>query len=177
MNKLIILTFFTCLFFQEEQTINWSKDLKLEWSDFKGEPKPNGDAVAITASGISFQFSTTKSSSGLVDYSFSIKAQFYPNKSWSIKEPLSNIVLTHERLHFDITEFYARKFRQSIINFKFTNAINNEMQSIHNAIIKELGDQQNKYDAETNHSQNIEKQIEWQHFIKEELNKLSRYGS
>ena len=51
------------------------------------------------------------------------------------------------------------------------------MQSIHDAIIKELGELQNKYDAETNHSQIVEKQIAWQKFIALELNKLSNYGS
>jgi len=177
MYKFFILTFLACLFYQGEQTITWHKDLKLEWSDFKGEPKPIGNAVATTASGISFGFSTTKSSNGLEDYSFHITSHFYPDKSWKINEPLSNIVLNHERLHFDITELYARKFRQRITNYKFTNAINNEMQKIHNAIVKELGELQNKYDAETNHSQNIEKQLAWQKFITTELNKLSNYGS
>ena len=159
MYKLIILTFFTCLLFQEEKIITWHHDLELQWSDFKGEPKPIGDAVAITASGISFGFSTTRSSIGLEDYSFNIASHFYPDKSWHVNEPLSENVLNHERLHFDITELYARKFRQRITNYKFTDAINNEMQSIHDAIIKELGELQNTYDAETNHSQIIEKQI------------------
>ncbi len=172
-----MLTFFIFLFFQEEQTITWHKDLKLQWSDFKGEPKPQETIVATTASGISFGFSTTKFSNGLEDYSFNITAHFYPDKSWYVNKPLSNIVLAHERLHFDITELYARKFRKRIINFKFTNAINNEMQSIHNVIIKELSELQNKYDAETNHSQNIEKQLAWLKFIATELNKLSKYGS
>ena len=176
MYKFFILTFFTCLLFQEEETISWHEDLKLEWSDFKGEPKPVGDAVAITASGILFGFSATSSSRGLEDYSFNIASHFYPDKSWHVNESLSDIVLNHERLHFDITELYARKFRQRITNFKFTNAINNEMQSIHDAIIKELGELQNKYDAETNHSQILEKQLAWQKFIALELNKLSNYG-
>ncbi len=177
MYKFFILTFFTCFLVQEEQTITWQEDLKLEWNDFKGEPKPVGDNVATTASGISFGYSTTKTSSRLVDYSFSITAHFYPEKSWSIKEPLSNIVLKHERLHFDITELYARKFRQRVSNTTFTNAINNEMEHIHNAINIELGEIQKQYDVETNHSQNIEKQTAWQKFIATELNKLSNYGS
>jgi len=178
MYKFLFLTLFTCLSYQaDEVTITWSEDLTLQWSDFKGEPKPVGDAVATTASGISFGYSTTKSSSGLVDYSFSITAHFYPYKSWTINEPLSNIVLTHERLHFDITELYARKFRQRVSNTTFTNAINKEMERINNAINFELGEMQKKYDAETNHSQNTEQQIAWQHFIKAELDKLSRYGN
>ncbi len=176
MYKFLILTFFTCFLYQEETTITWSENLVLEWSDFKGEPKPVGDAVATTASGISFGFSTTRSSSGLEDYSFHIAAHFYPDKSWHVNEPLSNVVLNHERLHFDITELYARKFRQRIENTTFTNAINSQMERINNAINTELGELQNKYDTETNHSQNIEKQIAWQNFITNELDKLSNYN-
>ena len=160
-----------------EVTITWSEDLTLQWSDFKGEPKPIGDAVAITASGISFGYSTTKSTSGLVDYSFNITAHFYPEKSWRINKPLSDDVLAHERLHFDITELYARKFRQRVSNTRFTNNINSQMERINNAIIEELGKLQNKYDAETNHSQNTEQQVAWQSFIKAELEKLSDYGN
>ena len=177
MHKFLIFTLFTCLLYQEESTITWHQDLKLQWSDFMDEPKPVGDAVATTASGISFGFSTTKTSSGLEDYSFHIEAHFYPEKSWYINESLSDIVLAHERLHFDITELFARKFRQRILNFTFTNAINREMKKIHNAIIIELSRTQNTYDSETDHSQNIDKQTEWQTYIVEELKKLSHYGS
>jgi len=178
MHKFFIIVLCACfLFHDDEVTITWSEDLTLQWSDFKGDPKPVGDAVAITASGISFGYSTTKSTSGLVDYSFQITAHFYPEKSWRINKPLSDVVLAHERLHFDITELYARKFRQRVSNTKFTNDINSQMERINNAINKELGELQNKYDAETNHSQNIEKQIAWQQFIVAELNKLSNYGS
>ena len=45
------------------------------------------------------------------------------------------------------------------------------------AINKELEALQNRYDAETRHSQDIEKQQEWQTKIIEALNKLSRYSS
>ena len=40
-----------------------------------------------------------------------------------------------------------------------------------------LSKMQNQYDAETNHSQNLEKQLEWQAFIKQELRKLAAYSS
>ena len=178
MYKFFILVLCACLFIQdEESTITWSKDLELQWSDFKGVPKPAQNDVASTASGISFGFSTTKSSSGLVDYSFEVIAHFYPEKSWRINDSLSAIVLAHERLHFDITELYARKFRQRISNFTFTNEINIEMERINNAINVELGEMQKKYDAETDHSQILEKQTEWQNFIAAELKNLSNYGS
>ena len=92
MHKFFIIVLCACFLFQDDEvTITWSEDLTLQWSDFKGEPKPVGDAVAITASGISFGYSTTKSTSGLVDYSFQITAHFYPEKSWRINKPLSDV--------------------------------------------------------------------------------------
>lgn len=177
MYKFLILVFCTCILYQDKEvTITWSKDLKLQWSNFKDEPKPIGDEVASTASGISFGFSTTKSENELIDYSYTVTAHFYPDMSWHINKPLSAIVLAHERLHFDITELHARKFRQRVSNATFTNEINIEMERIHNAINVELAELQKKYDAETNHSQIIEKQNAWQTFIATELSKLSNYG-
>ncbi|MBE9489909.1 MAG: DUF922 domain-containing protein [Bacteroidetes bacterium] len=178
MHKFFILILCTYFLYQnDEVTITWSEDFTLQWLDFKGKPKQKGDEVATTASGILFGFSTTKISDGLVDYSFEISSYFYPEQSWYLKDHVDNLVLAHERLHFDITELYARKFRQRISNTRFTNAINREMMRINNAINLELRDMQNKYDAETNHSQNVEQQKEWQAFIYTELNKLSHYGS
>ena len=178
MHKFFIIVLCAFFLFQDDEvTITWSEDLKLQWSDFKGEPKPVGDAVATTASGISFGYSTTKSTNGLVDYAFQITAHFYPEKSWRINKSLSDDVLDHERLHFDITELYARKFRQRISNFTFTNEINIEMERINDVINVELVEIQNKYDVETNHSQNVEQQVEWQNFIKTELKNLSRHGN
>jgi len=85
--------------------------------------------------------------------------------------------LNHERLHFDITELFARKFRQRIEANMFTLDINNQMEAIHNAINTELETMQNTYDAETSNSQNIEKQKEWQTKIILQLNKLAYYSS
>jgi hypothetical protein len=178
MFKFILLAFFASLLGQEkEPALVWNKDVTLQWSDFKGEPKSSEGAVASTASGISFGFSTTKTTSGLIDYSYTITAHFYPDKSWHINKVLSNNVLAHERLHFDITELYARKFRQRVSNASFTNDINIEMERIHNAINTELSEFQQQYDAETNHSQHVDKQIAWQTLIATKLNKLSNYGN
>ena len=176
MHKFLLLAFLSCFFYQDDDvSITWSEDLELQWSDFKAEPKPQGNAAALTASGITFGFSTTKTATELVDFTFEITAHFYPEKSWRINKPLSDIILAHERLHFDITELFARKFRQRILNSTFTMNISAEMERIHNAINTELTEMQKKYDTETNHSQIVEKQTEWQKYIALEIEKLSYY--
>ena len=177
MYKFLIVGVLFLLLFQDSPTMGWDLNNRLEWSDFKGEPKPQNSSVAVTASGITFSYSTKKSDTRLIDYHYNVQADFYPNKSWYLKEKADNNILNHERLHFDITELHARMFRQRIEKTRFTMNIDAQMNRLHDDINKELEALQNRYDAETRHSQDLEKQQEWQTKIVEALNKLSRYSS
>lgn len=177
MYKFLIASIFSVLLFQDSPVISWDLNNRLEWSDFKGEPKPHNNSVAVTASGITFSYSTKMSDTRLIDYNYTVSADFYPEQSWCLKDKVDNNILNHERLHFDITELHARMFRQRIENTRFTKDINRQMSRLHDAINKELEALQNKYDAETRHSQNLEKQQEWQAKIVEALNKLAQYSS
>jgi len=177
MYKFLIVCFLSVLLFQDSPTMRWDLDNRLEWSDFRGEPRPSNNSVAVTASGITFSYSTKKSDTRLIDYNYNVRADFYPNKSWYLKEKANNNILNHERLHFDITELHARMFRQRIEKMRFTMNIDAQMNHLHEDINKELEALQNKYDAETRHSQDLEKQEEWQNKIIEALNKLSHYSS
>jgi len=176
MYKVLIASLFTLLLFQDKDTMSWNYDYRLEWNDFKGEPKVSSNVVAVTASGITFGFSSRKSKTRLIDYNYTVKADFYPDQSWCHKARVNNNILNHERLHFDITELHARKFRQRIENARFTTNISQQMNVIHNAINTELEAMQKLYDAETNHSQNIEKQQEWQKKIVLQLSELEQYS-
>lgn len=163
-----------CLF-QQDRSMTWSDDLQLQWEDFNGTPTRGTTVVAVTASGLSFGFSTKMTETQLVDYTAFVDAHFYPDKSWYVKERANSVILDHERLHFDITELHARKFKQRIAQTKFDLSINSQMERIHNSITDELRQMQQKYDMETDHSQNVDKQKEWQKFIKVQLDKLSYY--
>lgn len=163
-----------CLF-QQDRSMTWSDYLQLQWEDFNGTPTRGTTVVAVTASGLSFGFSTKMTETQLVDYTAFVDAHFYPDKSWYVKERANSVILDHERLHFDITELHARKFKQRIAQTKFDLSINSQMERIHNTITDELRQMQQKYDTETDHSQNVDKQKEWQKFIKVQLDKLSYY--
>lgn len=175
MYKILLISFLACLFYQDEPTMSWNPDKKLIWSNFKASPIQHYDVIAVTASGLSFHYSTTRYNNGRIDYDFDVTAHFYPEKSWYIEDDVTEITLAHERLHFDITELHARKFRQRVRNKKFSNNIDAEMDVINNAINAELRDMQKQYDEDTSHSRIIEKQEVWQSFIAEELNKLTNY--
>lgn len=176
MFKILALAILSCVLYQDNNdSIAWSSELELQWSDFKGDPQPRYRAVALTASGISFGLSTKKSDTELIDFSYQVEAVFYPDKSWHVNKPLGDVVLDHERLHFDITELFARKFKQRISESEFTLDIQVEIKRIYDSINTELDEMQRRYDVETNHSQNVEKQKEWQDLIADEIDKLARY--
>lgn len=175
MYKLLIACLLSLCLFQQDRSMTWSDDLQLQWEDFNGTPTRGTTVVAVTASGLSFGFSTKMTETQLVDYTAFVDAHFYPDKSWYVKERANSVILDHERLHFDITELHARKFKQRIAQTKFDLSINSQMERIHNTITDELRQMQQKYDTETDHSQNVDKQKEWQKFIKVQLDRLSYY--
>lgn len=164
------------LLVQSEETITWSKDQKLHWGNFEGAPDYDSDAVAITASGITYGYSAkTFSNSNKIEYTTQVIAQFYPEKSWYLKERVNDTVLGHEQLHFDITELHARKLRKRIQNTKFTKNIQKEISKIYDQVNKELRAMQNAYDEGSDYSRNYEGQLKWENKITSELKKLEKY--
>lgn len=160
-----------------EDTMTWSESRKLTWADFKATPDTSSDAVALTASGITFGYSVKTSSSRIIDFKATVEAHFYPDKSWYIKHKGNNYILKHEQLHFDITELYVRKFRQQLGRLVVNQNIKKQMDQIHVAINEALEKTQKSYDAQTQHSINEGAQEYWQGFVEEELNKLDKYKS
>ncbi|MFK7750412.1 MAG: DUF922 domain-containing protein [Kordia sp.] len=167
-----------CIFLlvQDEEVITWSKAQKLHWGNFKDAPDYDSDAVAITASGITYGFSSkTYSNSDKIEYTTNVKAQFYPEQSWYLKERVNDTVLGHEQLHFDISELHARKFRKRIANTKFTKNIQQEIAKIYDQVNKELREMQNAYDNGSDYSRDYTGQIKWQEQVARELQKYNKY--
>ncbi len=160
-----------------DEVISWNDTLKLTWGHFKAVPKTNTSAVALTASGITFEFSVKETETRIVDFDTKVYAHFYPKKSWYIKAQGDAYILAHEQLHFDITELYARKFRKEISQLKINSNIKSQLRNLHEKINKELAATQNRYDKESDNSVNREFQTKWNNYVKSELAKLEAYKS
>ena len=158
-----------------DDTMAWRDHYKLSWLNFKGQPEPNSTAVAVTASGITFGYSLKRIDNKIVSFNANVEAHFYPNKSWYLKDKGNAHILAHEQLHFDITELYARKFRQQLAELEVNQNIKAQMNALHNAINEAVSKTQKRYDQETMHSMNIEKQKEWEVFIGKELKALDQF--
>jgi hypothetical protein len=155
---------------QEEATILWDPEQRLSWSNFKAEPPKDSEIAATTASGLSYEFSTSEQN-GIYELDYTVNTYFYPNRSWYQPDICDEVILSHEQLHFDISELYARKMRQIMDAAIFTKNVKAEVKAIYREINKELAAFQQVYDRETDYSRNIEQQLSWNKKIKDSLAK------
>ncbi|MGB6268699.1 MAG: hypothetical protein WBF67_06760, partial [Olleya sp.] len=138
---------------------------------------PNTDAVAVTASGITFSYSIKQRDKVVVGFKTLVKAFFYPEHSWCKSEEVDTHVLGHEQLHFDITELHARLFRQRIAKLKPHDDLALTLKELHNTIESELATMQQTYDAESNFSIDVEGQKKWQDSIAIRLKTVEKFKS
>jgi hypothetical protein len=153
-----------------QEEVKWSSDFRFTWEDFKGKVPVTSNAAATTASGLSYDFSTYYEHDKM-KIKYNVYAYFYPTKSWYKPKICNDVTLLHEQLHFDITELYARKFREQLANSTFTDNVKEEVRRIYKATLRQLNDFQNKYDSETDYSRNLPVQERWVKEIREALNK------
>jgi len=161
----------------EEPIIPWEESIKLSWNDFKDQPDSNTDVVAITASGMTFQYSIKKSDDRITGFTAQVKTIFYPEKSWFKPDRANDHILSHEQGHFDITELHVRKFRQQIAALEISKNLVKNLDSLHLQIQKDLKNMQNLYDTETDYSRRVEAQATWQKQIELELSNLTEFKS
>ncbi|WP_460219752.1 DUF922 domain-containing protein [Psychroserpens sp. MEBiC05023] len=174
---IIFLVLFNVSSNNNEVTITWNESQKLSWSDFKGPIEANSDAVAVTASGITFSFSVQQSNSQIVSFETNVSAHFYPEKSWYIKSKGDDHILAHEQLHFDITELHVRQLRYAISKLSVSQDIKRELRTLHEQANINLAKMQNAYDTQSENSINKEQQALWSEFVKAELDKFKAYRS
>ena len=160
-----------------EYTIAWDASRKLTWNDFKAAPDLDSNAAALTASGLTFGYSVKTADKRIVNVKTTVEAHFYPNKSWYIKDKGDSHILKHEQLHFDITELYARKFREQLSHLPIHRTITKQMDKMHLDINEALNETQKRYDKETKHSLNRELQKQWEETIFKELKALDQFKS
>lgn len=143
-----------------EEGVLWTADTRLTWADFKGKIPPAAVPAATTASGISYTY-TANLIHHEVELDYEVNAYFYPHESWYKPKVCDEITLSHEQLHFDIAELFARKMRDKLERTSFSDDVKEEIRRIYQDILKELQEYQDLYDWETDFSRNRGKQLEW----------------
>lgn len=175
-NLLILLLLSSASPPQTGQEIEWSKDRKLVWHDFKGTKKPvdGSDVAAVTRCGLGM----STRASGRNKPIFYVKATFYCNESWYRKDmPMTDEILEHEQGHFDLCEIYARQLRKKLNNANLNASnLSKEANAIFNKVNDQYVERQKVYDRETNHGQEHSVQAKWNGVIVAELAALEEFN-
>lgn len=160
-----LIIFISLLGKGQVQPIIWEENKTLAWADFRGKANDTSrfDAAAYAEICYNYAFYSLK------DYQFNVEARFNKTISWSKKKNQNPALLQHEQLHFDIAQLYALRLKQDFENFVYSKNFKEEILEVFNRKKLEYKMIQHRYDEETNHSLNIEKQKEWEGFIAIEL--------
>lgn len=140
---------------ETDKIIPWKYRRQLVWTDFKSEPKKEGDAVASTSTSLGLSYQVRD---GILTYH--ITCDFSKERSWGALK--TDYILAHEQAHFDITEIHARKLYEALYLYEYDpSTLKADIAAIYNRIVKEKEDMQEAYDGQTDHSRHRAKQREW----------------
>lgn len=146
-------------------SIEWRKEIKLSWENFQTIEDSISDLGALSNLSIFCDFNRESDSLIIVT-----KTLFIRKGSWIVSKNKSTELLKHEQIHFDIAEIYRRKLVDLLSKSIFyRKGYANDIKTHYNKLFKEYKTEQSKYDLETDHSKNIEKQKEWNILIAKKL--------
>jgi hypothetical protein len=150
--------------------IIWKENQVLNWDNFKGKVPSLSSLVAETNSGIHFSYTFIGET-----MDWNIYAYFDPEMSW-IKPNATKAILSHEKLHFDISELYARKLRKRLHLLKHPCSLEKvQLQKIFDEVVADHKQRQKKYDLETKHSLDSLSQMQWNSWVEQELRHLGKF--
>jgi hypothetical protein len=171
--KLALITFLgISMFFVTETKIFYHEKPVISWSDFKPVSSMDGPESAHIHYAINYEVEFDEG-----NLKIEIKCYMIKEKSNVIKGEETDYLLNHEQKHFDLQEVFARKIRKRYLektDYIFDN-LQKDLNDIFNDEISKSHELQALYDAETDHSINVEKQNEWNAKISNWLKELDDY--
>ncbi|MDB5264306.1 MAG: hypothetical protein JWQ14_3589 [Adhaeribacter sp.] len=155
----------------EEVGIVWTNNRRLTWDDFKSPADEAEPLHAMTSTNIAIKAHCNGN-----QMKFEVKCLFVTKDSWT-KNRLSEKLLAHEQMHFDLTEVHARRLRQKLN--QTANICGTSRLKLDPIVAKYFADwkaEQDLYDRETNHGLLDEKQKAWEEKIADNLASLESYS-
>jgi len=173
----------------QNNTISWSGDYFLKYSDFKADSNPA--TFEDSHSTIRYSYTWTVNSEGIGDQikffieNIVLTTDFYPMLSWIRPSQKITLLLKHEQGHFDLVESLKSKITKHIEDVfcgkKFSTYGKNQEQQkqfaressglmIANEIEKwekYLFDERQEYDKQTNYGHILEKQEKYDDMFKQ----------
>jgi hypothetical protein len=151
----------------QENYVRWNESQPLTWDDFTGKVNDTSKFDAECFAEIRYNYKFYSEG----EFEFDVYANFNKNTSWSRKQMQSKELLKHEQLHFNIAALFAEKLKKQFNSYSYTASFDSQILQLFSEVKGQYQEMQLKYDAETNHSLNKEKQKEWEEFVESELRK------
>jgi hypothetical protein len=166
----LLFLFVLCTSFSPSgDEIRWSTERRLNYRDFAGALPASTPWAATTNSSIHFSYEERNRTL----QSVTVYSAFDPSRSWmKTKTP---DVLRHEQLHFDITEFFARKFYSSAAALLGQSGASAKLKSLFQQLNQECMEMQEAYDNESEHGVNVGRQQEWEKKVMQWLRSTPAY--
>ena len=153
----------------ERRNISWQEDRRLTWADFLADPDTGSVFHALSSTGIAFS-STAKIHGKQVFVDFDVHCFFDPNESWVAVGKHSPALLTHEQIHFDIAEVFARKLLRQLRQIEYgPHDYQQKMDAEFASVLAEMEEIHSRYDRETAHGLNREVQQKWALMVQKKL--------
>jgi hypothetical protein len=161
----------------ETESIVWSAERRLSWSDFLGPPDIVSDAAAMTV----YLLSYDGHCAGNV-FDHRVFSAFLPDRSWVKPSVLlagpdvSRRALDHEQTHFDLSEVSARRLRRALAALEAPCALDDAaLHRVVDPFIRDDYERQRRYDRETVYGSHGGWQREWQRRVERELGDLAAF--
>ncbi len=151
--------------------ILWRNNRKLNWQDFTAEPDHYSNFSAITSTYLEEEHGCSDDG----DFIYHVRAVFVKDLSWS-RDHYSADLLAHEQIHFDITEYHARKLRLYFESLQNPCGMPQELiEFTVDSLFNEMAKAQMLYDEHTYHGLDKSNQKTWADFVDRQLEKYEDY--
>lgn len=160
-------------FYDIDDTLIWSSNIKLTWNDFRGAPRNDIPYAALSNSGVKYQIAYFDNHARIT-----LQAYFNRARSWVKSDSVDDELLQHEYYHFCVTELFTRKLRKEMLNYKGSlNEVSPFLKRKCMAIYIKFARYQAKYDRATDHSVKSIVQKKWESKIDTEMMKYLSFSN
>jgi hypothetical protein len=153
---------------QPGDTVFYTPDRPLTWSDFKAPPRPGRFAATVFPSFAYDGNSMLKN--GIIHINLTMKVYVLKESSWVKDNARNTHGLNHEQRHFEIVKLVTERFKQKVQPQHLTiEDYNSIIQHEYIESFREMNRLQEQYDTETQHGLNYAIQEQWNQRIDKEL--------
>jgi hypothetical protein len=158
---------------EKSDTVFYDPGRKLTWDDFRGNTnRPGSRYAAAVFSSLSYE-GNSKMAGKYLQATIALKVFMVKSMSWGRPDARNPYTLTHEQTHFDISRLMAERFKERLKTMDLTiEDYDSQIQYEFLEIFREMNQEQESYDAQSNHGLNTAAQEKWNQKVQAEISRI-----